>query len=68
MRKFAIGILIIIAAIMLTGAAFQRHALACELLPILNYQQIKNQVFVDAAIPEQQAEAIQKLIDLAPER
>ncbi len=68
MRKFAIGILIITLVLMLTGAVFHRHALACELLPVLDYQQINSVVFLDVGISEEQAETITGLIDSASER
>ncbi|RAJ93307.1 hypothetical protein [Aliidiomarina maris] len=68
MRKLVIGILIIISALVLSGAAFQRHALACELLPILNYQQVTPQVFVSADMSAQQTETIIGTIDSAIER
>lgn len=68
MRKFAIGILITIATLVLTGAVLQRHALACELLPVLNYQQINSEVFHDADMSEEQTEALKGLIESALER
>lgn len=68
MRKFAIGILITIVILVLTGAVFQRHALACELLPSLSYQQVNREVFLDADMSEEQVETIKGLIDSALER
>lgn len=67
MRKFAIGIVIIITLIF-TGGVFQRHALACELLPILDYQQISSEVFLGTDIPEGQAKSLKELINSASER
>ena len=68
MRKFAIGILLATLLLVLTGGFFQRHALACELLPILNYQQVSSEVFLDSDISDEQAEAIKALIGSASER
>lgn len=68
MRKFAIGMLITALALVLTIAVFQRHALACELLPVLDYQQINSVVFLDAGISAEQAVTITGLIDSALER
>ena len=68
MRKFALGILIIFLTFVLTGAFFQRHALACELLPMLNYQQIDNDVFLGFDISSERAESIRVLITSASER
>lgn len=68
MRKFAIGILITLVLLMLSGAVFQRHALACELLPVLNYQQINPDVFLDGGVSAKETKAITGLIDSALER
>lgn len=68
MRKLTIGILMTILALVLSGAAFQRHALGCELLPILNYQQVTPQVFLSADMSAQQTETIIGAIDSAIER
>lgn len=68
MRKFVIGILITVLTLVLSGAAFQRHALACELLPVMNYQQIDPEVFLDGDISVEETETIIGLIDSAIER
>ena len=68
MPKSGIVILVVTLCIVLTGAVFQRHAIACELLPVLNYQQLNSAVFVAADIPDEQAETIKGLIDSASER
>lgn len=67
-RKFTIRILITIVTLIFIGAVFQRHALACELLPVMNYQQINSEVFHDADMSEEEIEAIKGLIESALER
>lgn len=68
MRNFAIGILITAAIIVFSGIFFQRHALACELLPALNYQQVEEEVFVDADFSKGEAQTIISLIESASQR
>jgi hypothetical protein len=67
-RRFGIVILLICSFLVLTGAVFQRHALACELLPVLHYQQINSEVFIGADISEEQVKIIKGLIGSASER
>jgi len=67
-RKFAIGMLITAAIIILSGIAFKRHALACELLPALNYQQIEKEVFIDPDFSKSEAQTVISLIDSASQR
>jgi len=68
MRKILLLVLIIISAVLLTGAFFQRHAIACELLPVLDYQRINEQMFVGEGIPEEQINTLQMLAVSASER
>ena len=68
MRKFVLGIFFIVVTFVLADAFLQRHALACELLPVLNYQQIDSQVFLGADISSERAESIRGLITSASER
>ncbi|MFK7831453.1 MAG: hypothetical protein AB8B57_16890 [Congregibacter sp.] len=68
MRKFTVGLFITTVTLVLMGVFFQRHALACELLPVLDYQQIGSAVFVDAGISEEQAATVKAHIDSASER
>lgn len=68
MRKFVLGIFFIVVTFVLAGAFLQRHTLACQLLPVLNYQQIDNQVFLGADISSERAEDIWGLITSASER
>lgn len=68
MRKFSFGVVIIAVSVVIAGAIFQRHALACELLPMLNYQQTDNGVFLAPDISRGQAERIRGLINLAEKR
>ncbi|MCC5827308.1 hypothetical protein [Alkalimonas sp.] len=71
MRKFAILIVVIACIMLLPAMFFQRHAMACELLPVLNYQQIIDGVFVemeDTDTSADRAKAITGLIAAASER
>lgn len=68
MRKFALVIVLISSILMLTGAFSQRHALACEMLPILNYQRIGSDVFLRADIESERAERIREIVGSASER
>lgn len=44
----------------LTGSYLQRHALACELLPVMGYQKLDSEVFVAGDIaPERQQDLLQ---------
>jgi hypothetical protein len=52
------GILLTTITLLLAGAFFQRHALACELLPVLNYQQIDSDAFLGGDISEEEAETL----------
>lgn len=68
MRYFVVGILLTTITLLLTAAFFQRHALACELLPVLNYQQIDGDVYTGADISENKVDTLKKLVDSASER
>ena len=68
MRKFALGISIVGLTFAVAGAFFQRNALACEMLPMLSYQQIDSHVFLGADIASEKAEGIMGLINSASER
>jgi hypothetical protein len=67
-RKSGIVIFILVLSLVFTGAFFQRHALACDLLPILNYQQINSGVFIADDVSEPNANIISELVESASER
>jgi hypothetical protein len=68
LHKAGTAIFVVTLCLALTGAVFQRHALACELLPMLNYQQLNSAVFIAADISNAQAVTIKGFIDSASER
>lgn len=68
MSKLTVVILSISLTFLLSGAFLQRHALACELLPVLNYRQIHQHVFLQADITRGQVEGISELITAASAR
>lgn len=68
MRNFVVGILLAAITLLLTAAFFQRHALACELLSVMNYQQIDDELFIGADIPENKVDTLKKLVNSASER
>ncbi|MEN3159663.1 hypothetical protein ABC502_14880 [Alkalimonas sp. NCh-2] len=62
---WALGVSLILVC--LCGAFLQRHALACELLPVLSYQQISTNVYAKA-MPDEQRAHFSDLLELAFER
>lgn len=68
MCKAANVVVILAASLLLIGAVLQRHALACDILPALNYRQIGSDVFVADDISAVQAKLIKELIAAAAER
>lgn len=68
MCKAASVVVILAASLLLIGAVLQRHALACEILPALNYRQLSSDVFVADDISADQAKLIKELIAAASER
>lgn len=67
-RKVIFALLSVIIIFLLTGAFFQRHALACELLPLMGYQELDSKVFLAPDIPSDQKEELSRMVDLAVER
>jgi hypothetical protein len=67
-RRASIVIVTVVTSLLLTGGILQRHALACDLLPLLHYQQLNSDVFLAADLSEPQARIINELIDSASER
>ncbi|MCU7988797.1 MULTISPECIES: hypothetical protein [unclassified Shewanella] len=68
MHKFGIVVFMIAATVVLIGGIFQRHAIACDILPLMNYQRLNSEVFLAGDFAEQQAQIISELIDSASER
>ncbi|MDP4537600.1 hypothetical protein Q3O60_15545 [Alkalimonas collagenimarina] len=68
MRKAFIVVFIFAVSLVLIGGIFQRHALACDLLPLMNYQRLTSEVFLAADFAEPQAQIISELIESASER
>lgn len=68
MRKTGIVIFIIVTSLGLIGGIFQRHALACDILPLMNYQRLNNEVFLVGDFAESQAQNISEHIESASER
>ncbi len=67
-RRVTIVLLAVIMIFMLTGAFFQRHALACELLPFIGYQEMSRNVFIASDVSSDQIEGLSGIVDLAVER
>jgi hypothetical protein len=67
-RKLGIFIFIIAMAVMFIAGLFQRHALACDILPLLNYQRLNRQVFFADNFPDSQVQTISELIEAASKR
>ncbi|MGE6116538.1 hypothetical protein ACLHZU_10610 [Aeromonas salmonicida] len=65
MYKFGIVVFMIAATVVLIGGIFQRHAIACDILPLMNYQRLNSEVFLAGDFTEPQAEIINELIDSA---
>ncbi len=68
MFKLLLAILSMGVAFLLTGAFFQRHALACEMLPVINYQQIDKNVYLAPDMAREPAADILELVTAAAER
>lgn len=68
MRKILIGVFAAFIVLLLTASWFLRPALACELLPLLNYQQVGEEVFFRADVQKSEIEEVQEFIQLASER
>ncbi len=58
MKKLFVGTMLGLGLFTLLGAFFQRHALACDLLPLLDYPRIDEQMFVQPGMTEAQIEAL----------
>lgn len=68
MRKLSIVVLFVFVSLVLIGGVFQRHALACEFLPLMKVQEITSEVFLIGEVSEKQANSIDGYIESASER
>lgn len=68
LKKTVVGSLIGVTALMAVAAFTLRQAIACELLPVLEYQQINGEVFVQPGMSVAQTDALTGLISSASER
>ncbi|SEA19958.1 hypothetical protein [Alkalimonas amylolytica] len=62
----ALGVSVLLG--MLSGTFLQRHALACELLPVLDYQQLRSSVYAEPGMSAEQAALLTGLLELAFDR
>ena len=67
LRKIIWALAVSMVLVFLSGAFIQRHALACELLPVVSYQQISTNVYAKA-MPDEQAANFTDILELAFER
>lgn len=68
MRKLSLIVILIFAASILTGGFVQRHALACELLPVLNNQEFRSNAFLVSEFSVSEVETLNGVIDAVAER
>lgn len=67
-RKFAFALLSVCLTFMLIGAFFQRHALACDMLPLMPYYQVDDKVFLASDIPNERISELSQIVDSARQR
>ncbi len=67
-RKAVFTILSAWLVFILTGAFLQRHALACEFLPVMGYQELEGKVFLSPDIPSDRVRELSQLVDSARQR
>lgn len=67
-RLLATGFLLISLCVALAGAFFQRHSLACELLPVLNHPKIGDGVYFAGTPNAEEAAEILRLVTEARKR
>lgn len=68
MKKYALGLLIGFGALVLVAVFFQRHALACELLPVLDYQNVEDEIYAAPGRSMDQVETLRELLASASDR
>lgn len=67
-RLTCLATLVVLAGLLLAGAAGQRHALACQLLPLGAYRQPHAGVFIGNGVDDGQARRFQALVAAASSR
>ena len=65
LRKASVLILFIVIGLGCCAAFLQRYALACELLPVLNYSQLTSNVYIADEISVTQAQGLNEYLDAA---
>ena len=68
MKKIVVGALSGITILMLVGIFMQRHALACELLPLMEYQRASGEIFVEDELSAAQVDTLAGLVNAASAR
>lgn len=68
MKKIVVGLSLALLLFLCTGVFVQRNAIACELLPWLDYPRIHDQVFVEPAISSERSEELLHIIASALQR
>lgn len=61
-RRLVVAVLLVALAVMATGSILQRHSLACELLPVLGYPMIGQDVYLVGDTTRERAEEIADLV------
>jgi hypothetical protein len=67
-RKMAMILAVLLVLLISAGVFSQRQALACQVLPLLGFQQLRDQVFVANDIDSENFNGLSHLIDSAFER
>lgn len=65
MKKLLWGGCLLFFIFVIVGASFQRHALACEILPLLDYSRLNGHVFIGADHKPASTENIEALLQAA---
>lgn len=68
MKKITVGLLLGLLLVLSIGVFSQRHAVACQLLPLLDYPRIQAQVFVGHEVSAERYEALSRSVSLAVQR
>ena len=68
MKKIVVGLSLALLLFLSTAVFFQRNAIACELLPWLDYPRIHDQVFVEPGLSSAHSEELLHIISSALQR
>lgn len=68
MKKVFVGALSSIAVLMLFAIFVERHAIACELLPLMEYQTLDGEIFFEPDLSVVQVDTLVGLVNAASER